>query len=115
MRTQLAILAILSGGAAGLDRAASAAEPPPANTWIKATEGGAGRRCGAVLVPVDNARKMLLFGGEPSKGAYVRAWGPGQEAWSDFAADSPAKRGPGSCTRSTRPPRLGRTCRHPTR
>ena len=71
----------------------SLAEPGP-NTWVRVAGGaGGGRRCGAVLVPIDGARRMLLLGGEPGKGAYVRAWDVRRKAWSDFSAESPAKRG----------------------
>ncbi|MGB2822289.1 MAG: hypothetical protein WBF17_14990, partial [Phycisphaerae bacterium] len=80
-------LALTCGGRA------RASEAPP-NEWVKATEGGAGRCCGAVLVPVDDGRRMLLFGGEPGKAACVRAFDPTRPAWSDFTATRPeASRG----------------------
>ncbi len=72
---------------------ARAGEPPP-NEWVKATEGGAGRCCGAVLVPIEDGRKMLLLGGEPGTGASIRALDPRQTTWSDFATAKPeARRG----------------------
>ena len=72
----------------------AAAANAAANEWVKVTEGKTGRCCGAVLAAIDRGRAMLLFGGEATGGAVVRAFDPKQRTWRDFAVAKPkAKRG----------------------
>ncbi len=81
--------------AAAWAAAAEGAEEAPSNRWVRIAEGQTGQHSGAILLAVEEGRRMFYFGGEfRAEMAYMQAFDPAGRQWSEFStARPPAKRG----------------------
>ena len=86
-----------AGGSAASGQllAAEGAEEAPANRWVKIAEVQTGQRTGAVLLAVEEGRKLLTFGGDlQGDTPYMQAFDLTGRSWSEFStAKPPAERG----------------------